>query len=69
VTLTLIRVVKTEHYYKSSKDNRHRVMWTVAAYRGTDGEEYRKSFEAKGKLPTVPETGTHATLNAQQYQW
>ena len=48
-------------------DQRRRLNRVVAEYVG-DGERYRKSFESYSE-PQIPESGTHAELNALRKQW
>lgn len=69
MTLTLVRVVRTEENRRSYYDQRHRVTKTIAEYRGSDGEIYRKAFEAKGKNPTVPQQGDPDEINKLRKQW
>lgn len=66
--LILIRIVKTETKAAPLADERRRVNRVVASYRGEDDHEYRKAFESYG-TPTVPDSGTHAELNALARQW
>lgn len=65
--LTLTAIVKRETLPPNS-DRRRRVNRVVASYRGSDGHEYRKSFESYDD-PTVPEHGSHKDLNALKEQW
>ena len=66
--LTLIDVVRREEKHAPGGDMRRRLTYVVAGYRGEDGHEYRKAFEAYG-TPVVPMEGTHKTLNALNRQW
>ncbi len=68
ITLTLTGIVRTERR-RSMSDRRVFVNWTVAEYRGSDGEVYRKSFEVKAGQPVIPTSGTHGTLGALSKQW
>ena len=76
MVLRLIEIVNWEYNARSFKDRRHKVTRATAAYRGEDGYEYRKGFERRGKFsgsvappaPIVPESGTHAELNALAHQ-
>jgi hypothetical protein len=68
MTLTLLRIVHHNEKHVSVKDQRRRVNYVLAAYRGEDGHEYRKGFESYGE-PVVPESGTHDSLNAMKRQW
>lgn len=67
MSLRFIGITRTEHNVRSSADRRCKVTRVIAKYYGTDGEEYRKAFEAKG-TPVVPENGTHEELNSKRYQ-
>jgi len=67
VRLTLERVVRKEKQ-TSSEDHRRKLNVVIASYRGSDGYEYRKSFESYYE-PEVPALGTHETLNKRRLQW
>lgn len=67
-TLRLRFIVREEKHVRSTTDQRRRINYTIAEYIGDDGEIYRKAFESYG-VPRVPESGTHATLNAAKIQW
>lgn len=66
--LTFSHVVKTVNETKSLKDRRFKITRLIASYIGSDGCEYRKSFEAKGE-PKVPTNGTHDYLNSLKIQY
>ena len=67
--LRLIRVVRREQKHAPSKDQRRRVNYVLAEYRGdADNEIYRKAFRSYGS-PVVPDAGTHGQLNAMAEQW
>jgi phage-related protein (TIGR01555 family) len=65
--LTLDYVVRRE-VKQPTGDQRRRVNVVTASYRGSDGYEYRKAFEAYDE-PTVPSKGTHKELNSLREQW
>lgn len=70
IILTSPREIRVEHNRKSSHDQRRRVDWHLYEYRGSDGDLYRKAFETiRGEDPRVPLFGSHAAVNALQYQW
>ena len=68
VYMHFAKIVRKEVHVRSAFDRRVFVTRYVCEYRGEDGEEYRKSFEAKG-TPTVPERGFNLFLNEQSKQW
>lgn len=49
--LTLSHVVRTEKNVRSHYDRRRKVNRTVAAYRDSDGHEYRRAFEGPTSEP------------------
>jgi len=53
---------------RSVKDRRFKVCRVVVSYSDEAGNEYRKSFEAKGK-PEIPQRGTHEELNRLKIQY
>lgn len=68
--LKLKNIVRTEKNVRSMKDRRAMVTRTVAEFTDSEGNVYRKSFEAKGKDPVIPESGTHEELNKKhQFQF
>ena len=70
VVLVCRGTVKALLNVRASSDQRHRVDRYIVSYYGPDGEEYRKSFESqRGTMPTIPDRGTHAELNALAIQW
>lgn len=70
LTLTLTQVVRVEPRVRSHWDNRVWVVRSIAEYRGSDGEIYRKSFEHKSPaMPVVPASGTHESLAVLKCQW
>ncbi len=72
ITLGHIRLVMVSNRVRSNRDRRVWVYRETHSYVGSDSYEYRKAFETKAKQGarvTVPETGTHASINAKEYQW
>jgi hypothetical protein len=67
--LTLNAIVKINEDVRSTKDQRKRVDTYIVSYQGTDGNEYRKSFETQRGIPVnVPNNGTHESLAKVKYQ-
>ena len=66
--LTLRYIVKREERARHMHDKRRRPITVTASYFGADGHEYRKAFSAYLE-PRVPQSGTHAELNAIREQW
>ena len=66
--LRFVQVVRREEGVRSFINQRYRVTRVVAKYLGSDGELYRKPFEAKGE-PMVPSEGSHEQLLAKKKQW
>ena len=67
-TLRLIRVVLRETKHSPTQDMRRKLNYVVVSYLGTDGHEYRKSFESYSD-PEIPDMGTHPEINAKSKQW
>lgn len=67
--LTFLCITKQETGVRSYFDNRVKVFKITAEYKGEDGENYRKSFEAKNGWPVVPSSGNHNELNNAKKQW
>ncbi len=65
--LTFQNTVRIEHG-RYCADRRRKVNRVLAAYRGEDGQEYRKSFTSY-REPVVPPSGTHDELNARKEQF
>lgn len=69
-TLSLKSIVRRDSNKRHafSKDRRLTLNCVIAEYVGNqDHEPYRKAFYAKGE-PFVPDHGTHADLNALEFQ-
>lgn len=66
--LTFKRVEHEIEGKRSAYDKRRKPNSVIVVYIGEDGWEYRKRFSSYGK-PEVPQSGTHAELNAKQEQW
>lgn len=67
--LRLVGIVRREQKHAPSKDQRRRVNYVLAEYRGdADNEIYRKAFRSYG-TPVVPDAGTHDQLNHMAEQW
>lgn len=63
-------VAHEEFNVRSSKDNRVKVDRVIIAYKDEQGNEYRKSFEAKGREPEYPKGITyHEQCNRIKYQY
>jgi hypothetical protein len=67
--LTLVREVSRDANAISQIDRRRRVFRVLAEYRDSEGDVYRKPFEAKDAWPGVPLYGTHSQLHAKRQQW
>lgn len=68
MVLFLEGVIRREVKHRSISDQRRSVNYVLASYRGTDGCEYRKSFESYS-APIVPDSGTHKDLNKLAIQY
>jgi ribosomal protein S18 acetylase RimI-like enzyme len=67
--LRKIRTVKVIPDTRGAKDQRYKVDLHIVEYRDEDNREYRKSFTVRrGEKPNIPESGTHAQLNALSEQ-
>jgi len=67
--LILCGIVRREKKHSPSGDRRRRVNYALASYRGEqDHDIYRKAFRSYGE-PVVPQSGTHAELNALAEQY
>ena len=66
--LILAGIIRREEKHCLLQDERRRVNYVLASYRGDDGYEYRKSFSSYGE-PVVPQEGTHAALNKLEVQF
>ncbi len=66
--LVLVDIVRREQKHAPCSDERRRVNYVLAEYRGVDGESYRKAFRSYSE-PIVPTQGTHGELNALAEQW
>lgn len=69
VTLYHVGLVRRIERRRSAQDRRRWVSYEIHTFRGSDGAEYRKSFELRvGARLAVPRSGTHATYDALAYQ-
>lgn len=66
--LYLNHIVSVRDDIRSFHDMRFKVTRTIVSYRAENGEEYRKSFEAKGDA-IIPKEGTHDELNKLKVQY
>ncbi len=72
LTLKFVRIIRTEEHVRSRQDARRFVDRYILEYRGSDGEEYRKSPETRPAAAIhIIYEGTHKELNAPSnlFQW
>ena len=69
--LTFDKIAKIDFSARSSFDRRKIIDCYVASYYiSGSSDEYRKSFEVlRGKIPTIPKSGTHKELADVAKQW
>jgi len=65
--LQLISIIKQEEKHRSFGDRRKKINYVLASYRGSDGNEYRKSFESYD-TPHVPTFGTNEEITKLKIQ-
>lgn len=69
--LMLDKVARIDFSVRSRFDRRKIIDRYIASYYiPGSGDEYRKSFEVlRGKIPTIPNSGTHKELADLEKQW